>query len=253
MKTKLHLLTVLAVVLFIPQVNGAPSGEVHRMSAIVRYVPQLKIDASLSAPEWKLAVPYKFAKRITAISDVALAPEEGSEARLLYDDKFLYVGAKTADSDVIDNGTSNQTHLYLTGDLIEVFIKPKNHKYYWEIYGTPKAFTTNFYFPSRGRLTAGVFDIPPTSLPKVEAVVYGTLNNWQDKDKGWNVLIAIPLSELRKNGLKFINSEEWTIFISRYNYSRYLPEVELSSYPQILPSFHLHEYYANLIIEPKGK
>ena len=74
-------------------------------------------------------------------------------------------------------------------------------------------------------------------------------NNWKDKDNGWKTLIRIPLAELRKNGMKFAPGEKWTIFIARYNYSRFLPTCEYSGVPQKFAHFHVLSDYAKLIIK----
>lgn len=96
-------------------------------------------------------------------------------------------------------------------------------------------------------LTSAPFDL------KVAAQVQGTLNNWHDRDKSWSMEMAIPRKEIERYGAKFEPGHPWRIFLARYNYSRYLPSKELSSFPQQAetPSFHIIEEYGRLeLIKP---
>jgi len=223
----------------------------YRMEMTACHTGEKEHSAALDSPDWRRAPAYPFRKLICYLNDFHRLPAEGAAVKLLYDDNYLYVGVKMTDSDVITTGTQNQSPLYALGDVIEVFVKPEHEKYYWEIYGTPNKLSTRYYYPSRGTLgMPSGFGPTEVKIP-VDARVSGTLNDERDRDRGWNVLIFIPLAELRKNGLKFTDSEEWTIFVSRYNYSRFLPASELSSVPQVYRSYHNLHSYARLRIEPK--
>jgi len=86
-------------------------------------------------------------------------------------------------------------------------------------------------------------------------MVKGTLNDWKDKDKGWTAEMAVPIADLTRFGDVFGGESKWRILISRYNYSRYLSNVELTSLPCLSKTdFHLIEEYAVLILrQPKYK
>ena len=68
-------------------------------------------------------------------------------------------------------------------------------------------------------------------------------------DKGYSILLAIPRSELEKNGVEFTSGSQWLILTGRYNYSRYLPLCEKSAYPQCYMNFHDDKYYARIRFE----
>jgi hypothetical protein len=197
-------------------------------------------EAWVDAPAYSLQLPSKSLNSDNTI-------QEPGEVKLLWDDNYLYVGAQLDDSDVVNEGTEDQTHLYKTGDLIEVFLKPAGENYYWEVYGTPNNKKSWFFFPSRGRI---IFPACANYLPpglNVAATIAGTFNNWRERDIGWTTEIAIPIKELTVHGAKFDNSCNWTVLIARYNYSAYLEKPELSSYPQLSAvNFHLYEEYARL-------
>lgn len=73
----------------------------------------------------------------------------------------------------------------------------------------------------------------------------GTINKWKDRDKGWSCEMAVPISSLEENGVKFAKkTTPWKILIARYNYSRYLDYKELTAFvPQKKANFHKHEEY----------
>jgi len=73
---------------------------------------------------------------------------------------------------------------------------------------------------------------------KVASYIEGTLNKSNDKDKYWTIEIAILVRQLAPwymftpaEEYYFGPGSEWKVLISRYNYSKYLSEVELSMYP----------------------
>lgn len=177
--------------------------------------------------------------------------EKGS-VKLLWNREYLYVGVEMEDSDVVADGTADQTHLYTMGDTIEVFIKPQNETYYWEIYGTPNNLKTVFFYPGRGRFFVPSSADHPVDVD-VAAAVDGTLNDWKNRDRGWSVIIAIPVKMLEKHGKPFNTEEQWTLMVGRQNYSACLPLKEASSYPALsLRDFHLYEEYAELILNPEN-
>lgn len=218
----------------------------------------LKMDGTMSDPAWMNAPAYSMELSMKKYSDsppslrktLGTELREKGEVKLLWSDEYLYVGARFEDSDVVADGKEDQMLHCATGDLIEVFLKPEAETYYWEIYGTPHEKKTCMFYPGRGRHSLPSNMECEYSDIIVKTSIDGTFNNWKDKDKSWTVELAIPIKKLTALGTKFDESAKWTIFISRYNYSRYLPWVELSSCPRLsAPNFHLYEEYANLILE----
>ena len=173
---------------------------------------------------------------------------QGGTVRLMYDDKYLYIGAFLEDSDVVQYGKANQSPLFLTGDVLEMFLKPVNAPSYWECYGTPDSRKTSYFFcnrnypwdPAKNVLIKGML---------VAAKVHGTLNNHNDQDKGWTVEVAIPLADLAKTGKLFKPGEPWTVLIARYNYNYGSVESNphFSTFPELpVVNYHHLEYYADV-------
>ncbi len=48
----------------------------------------------------------------------------------------------------VAEGKEDQLHHYQMGDLVELFLKPEDYTWYWELYATPIGKKTNFWFPA---------------------------------------------------------------------------------------------------------
>ncbi len=220
------------------------------------FASEVAMDAKMPGNDWQKAVSYPLELvnvqnenwTEEKIRNVGNFLREKGSVRLLWNREALYVGVSMEDSDVFNDGKEDQTHLYTMGDTVEVFIKPENQNYYWELYGTPNRLRSVFFYPSRGRLF--VPSVTHCSVDiSLDVWIDGVLNDWQKRDRGWNLLMKIPVAMLEKYGCPFRNRENWTLFVGRQNYSAYLPLRELSSYPPLpkqKQDFHLYENYARL-------
>ncbi len=203
------------------------------------------LDGNLDDAAWKKAEKYKLRLPADKAAEGKKLLEPG-EVMLAWDDNFFYVAASLADSDVVAEGDEDQLHHYRMGDLIELFLKPDDQSWYWELYATPKGKKTSFWFPGRGRLGLESCYKYDCGL-RVAARVDGTLNDWQDKDKGWTVEMAMPIADLTARGETFRPGSKWSILVARYNYSRYLPWVENSATSALSrTNYHLLEEYRPL-------
>src|SRR5690606_12915631 len=167
------------------------------------------------------------------------APLEPATARVLWDEQHLYLIVELTDRDVVQEDQRDQQHHYETGDVVELFLKPADADYYWEMYVTPNGRQTAFFFPGGGRrgLPSAMTVFPGL---RVAATVDGTLNDWRDTDRGWTGWMSVPLEPLTAHGHAFGPGVDWRILIARYNYGRHLPDVELSSYPR-MPEANWHD------------
>lgn len=209
----------------------------------------VKIDGTLRDPQWRHAPAYQLlAMPVHDEPDRRKVLHEGGTIRMLWNDKYLYLGAQLDDSDVVAEGTANGLPDFQLGDVCELFIRPPDQTWYWELYVTPNNRQTTYFFPGPGRLGLPGNLRAKTNLLKVAAQVQGTLNNWHDRDRGWTAEMAVPISMLTARGEHFgPKAPPWRVLIGRYNYSRYLPEVELSSFPELSKTnFHLLAEYCDL-------
>ncbi|MDY6913307.1 MAG: carbohydrate-binding family 9-like protein [Planctomycetota bacterium] len=209
----------------------------------------VKVDGKLDDPAWEKAVVYK----MNLPADHAAKGRKlqaGGEVRLAWDDRYFYVAVVFQDYDIVAEGDADQLHHYRLGDLCELFLKPNDQTWYWELYVTPRGKKSSFWFPGRGRGLPSCFKYK-CGL-KVAARCDGTLNDWRDKDKGWTGEMAMPISNLTARGEKFGPDADWRILVARYNYDRYSayggPELSATS-PLSIASYHLLEEYAILKLQ----
>jgi hypothetical protein len=174
--------------------------------------------------------------------------QEPGQIQLAWDDEYFYVGISFSDYDLVAEGTADELRHFEFGDLCELFLKPNDESWYWELYVTPRAKKTSFFFPGCGRLgLPSCMDY--TSGLKVAAQCDGTLDNWRDKDTGWTAEMAMPINDLNAEGYPFSPDKRWRILIARYNYSRYFDSCgpELTMTPKLSQTnYHLLSEYAYL-------
>ncbi len=218
------------------------------MNFQVRSCQDFELDGRLGSPEWKKADVWQLSRIGERKPELGPDLNEKGNVRMLCSREYLYVGLELEDSDVVQQGTRHQTHLYTMGDTIELFFKPADDTYYWEMYGTPNELKTTFFYPSRSYVFLPNSEAP---LPEfeVKAHIDGELNNWQTVDKGWSIEFKLPLKTFEQYGAKFRPGHPWQFLVARQNYSRRLPYKENSTVPAIVKSdFHLISQYGILEI-----
>jgi len=205
-----------------------------------------ELDGKLTSPEWKKCAGWPLSR--IGERDPLLGPElnEKGTVRILHSRSYIYVGLEMEDSDVVNQGTRHQTHLYKMGDTIELFFKPADDTYYWEMYGTPNELKTTFFYPSRSYVFLPDSEAPVPEF-EVKAHVDGDFNNWRTTDRGWTIEFKLPIKTFEQYGAKFAPGHIWQFLVARQNYSRRLPLKENSTFPAILISdFHKINQYGKL-------
>ncbi len=231
-----------------------PKGVVYIAKYLAQPFPQSGSDNPSiwkETPSYSLERPKNTTENIPASLKATLGDriKESGSVKFLWNEKGLYVRGEFQDSDIVAEGTKDQEHHYTLGDLMEVFLKPAAQTWYWELYATPQKLKTAFFFPGGGRLFLPSCAENPSDL-SVDAFLQGTLNQWKDRDQGWIATMFVPIQTLTSQGDSFGGGSHWKVLLGRYNYSRYLRQVEHSSAPQLSAlSFHLQEEYATLKLE----
>jgi len=205
----------------------------------------VRIDGILDDDVWRITSTYQFSLGQDQTAQGKKLAEPG-DVRLAWDDTHFYVAIKFHDSDIVAEGKEDQLHHYGMGDLAELFLKPEGSTWYWELYATPTSKKSSFWFPGRGRLGLESGFQYQCGL-QVAAENTGTVNHWEDRDCYWTAEMAMPIRDLTSRGETFRPGSNWRILVARYNYTRYLPEKELSMCPQLSQTrFHRHEEYGIL-------
>lgn len=207
----------------------------------------VKVDGRLDEAVWQGAQVYTM--NLADDRSVGGAKvEQDAEVRLAWNNEFLYLGVKFFDSDIVAEGKKDQEMHFSLGDVCELFLKPADKSWYWELYVTPRGKKSSFFFPSQGRLGL------PSNFEydcdlKVDAQIEGTLNNWSDTDKYWTGEMAMPIKDLTSRGESFGPASDWRILVARYNYSYQLPTsgAELTMTPKLTETnYHSLDEYAVL-------
>jgi hypothetical protein len=174
-------------------------------------------------------------------------PRPATTARLLWDRNYLYFCAEMEDHDLFATVTERNGETWLD-DVFELFFKPspKNLAYY-EFQVNAANTQLELFFPSRG--AGGYRRFAPLTRLGMESAVKlrGTLNKWEDTDKGWTVEGRIPWAAFKATGGRPKPGDKWRFALCRYDYSATLDRPELSSTaPLTRPDFHRYEDYGEL-------
>lgn len=218
--------------------------------------PTFKSSAWKKAPTYQLTRPNQWQGYYESLEADELAKYgetvlEDCTMKILYDDNNLYLGFQVTDKDIKATGTADQQAHFVTGDVIEIFVKPADETYYWEMYSTPQEFRTCYEFESYFK---GVEGNDKLQLDfTVNNNIDGTLNDSSDIDTGWSTVVTIPFISLAKHGKDFTGNEDWTLLIGRYNYlDENFAKEELTCFPEISKvSFHVLDEYAAIKFNPK--
>ena len=163
-------------------------------------------------------------------------PQERGTVKFSKNANGLVISAKLKDSDVVAESSADQGSLNKTGDALQIFLKPENNTFVWEIFVDSNNHKSSFFHWSLGRMFYDKAGNPVVDVKTSKG------------DGFWNAEVVFPVSEARKYGLSFSGKDQWTVMVIRTNYSKYLNKKELSSYPQVIKDFSNPIYFGRLIL-----
>lgn len=175
-----------------------------------------RLDGRLDDPAWKLA-PWT-EDFVDIEGDIKPKPLFRTHAKMLWDDKFLYVGAELEEPNVWATLKEHDSVIFQDNDF-EIFIDPDGDSHlYGEIevnaFGTEWDLLLPKPYKDGGPAING-WEIPGL---KVATHVDGKINDPSHKDKGWTVEVAIPwkaLAEIAKCDCPPKHGDQWRINFSR--------------------------------------
>lgn len=176
-----------------------------------------------------------------------------TRARLVWDREFLYFAGDMDDSDLFADITEHDGKTW-DNDVFELFFKPSADKpAYYEFQVNAAGTKFDMFIPDRGPngfdfakfLKADEFHIDS------KVVLKGTLNQRQDKDKGWTVEGKLPWSDFKMTGGRPDVDAVWKFALCRYDFSQEFKDgPELSTSAPLKSAkqanFHLTQDYASL-------
>jgi hypothetical protein len=209
----------------------------------------ITIDGRLDEPAWQKAAKPEF-----VIFWAGKLPKSKTRARLLWAADALYFAAEMDDVDLYADVTEHNGMCWLN-DVFELFFKPSDKALpYYEFQVNAAGTHLEMFLPARGAGGYGRFGKKDVKLGMVSAVkLNGTLNKWQDEDKGWTVEGKIPWTAFAPTGGRPKAGEVWRYSLCRYDYSVQYERPELSSTSLLTQSdFHRYEDYLRLKFEGVG-
>ena len=224
----------------VPQIPFAPKEYVcYRTSG------EIKVDGHLDGPSWSAA---KWTDYFVDIEgDSKPAPLYKTRVKMLWDDKYLYVGAEIQEPNLWSTLRQRDTVIFRDNDF-EVFIDPNGSTqpyYETEINALGTVWDLLLLKPYRDgvKVAVNAWDIQGL---KVGISLHGTLNNPSDVDTGWTVELAFPWKVLGQCALEGAPPKEgaqWRVNFSRVEWrtkvenGAYVKEREPAT-GQILPEYN---------------
>ncbi len=158
-----------------------------------------KLDGKLDEPAWAEAP--SMGVFVNTMSGEPV--RQRTEAKMLWDDKFLYIGFDSQDDDVWAEFDKRDDKLWQQ-EAVEIMIDANaDGRSYVEFQVSPKGMIFDTYLPEYRKYED---TLDPKAKPfswnsglKAAVKVDGTLNKRDDTDRGWVAEIAIPLTDV--NGM----------------------------------------------------
>lgn len=209
-----------------------------------KYIPnRIKIEGKLDDPAWENAKNIRF-----FIPGSLTEPISKTEAKILWNDEYLYVGYRAYDKDIWSYFTERDSQTCLE-DCLEFFFKPfadKDSYYNFEI----NALGT-VYDALNLKRGAGENRWKLWNCKDLEVAVHinGKINEPLVIDEYWQLEIGIPFASLPTlEGKTPEAGDVWSFHVARYDYSVHLPNgVELSSSAAFkVADFHKYEEWQRL-------
>ncbi len=180
--------------------------------------------------------------------------EQKTWAKVLWDDKYLYVAFDNEDKDIWTTLDKHDDKLW-TQEADEMFIDADGDgKTYVELQVNPKGATFDSYLPSY-RQNQNDWE----SGMKAGVNVEGTLNKRDDEDKRWTVELAIPLDAARGKEKEMKNvppkvGTEWRVNFFRMDQPNGRPQSGTGWSPPMVGDFHALDKFGILIFgDDKGR
>ncbi len=223
--------------------------EARRTYYIKKTREKIIIDGRLNESSWRRA---KIIKGFTRFLAPTKTPTYQTQARMLWDDKNLYIAFECEDPDIWSPKMERDGPLW-KGEVVEVYIDPDGDgKNYKEIEVNPlnQVIDLNIPFAKDGRPGIPWKEGSKWNAQglKTAVKVEGTVNNRQDRDKKWTVEIAIPLINFTTApNIPPQPGDRWRLQLYRIDRSSTLKESkELSSWSPT-PTFHVPENFGEII------
>ncbi len=238
MKQLFCCLTLLPAALFAqpPSTPQRPRFEVKRAASPIR------IDGRLDDKAWQNAQSIVF----IFPWDFQTGAKQKTTARLLWDERNLYVSYECEDADITAQFANRDDPTY-RDDAVEIFINPRPSQ-------------TDVYFGFEMNARAVLYDYVSVASARylfkrlqmdgvqLATFIDGTLNARGDQDKGWTLEVAIPLSNFEELSRPPQPGTVWAATLNRWDGTEPNRRLSISQDPQDRrPNPHRPDKFAELV------
>ncbi|QDT09958.1 carbohydrate-binding family 9-like protein [Planctomycetes bacterium K23_9] len=212
----------------------------HKQALILRATGPIVIDGKRDESPWASAA--SIGDFVFTWSDEDDGNRQPTDARMLWDDDYLYVSFQCSDQDVQAKRNTRDSKVY-RDDCVEVFASPEiNH-------------AENYFNLEMNALGAQLDAYRSASVPgkpsdwnpegiQIAVAVDGSINDSSDVDQGWSLEVAIPFS-LFKHVLpsgKPKPGDRWRLNLNRLEDDQKVLS-QWSQGDRNFPRFHHPEYF----------
>lgn len=152
----------------------------------------IQVDGNIHDPAWRNA-PWT-SDFIDIEGHSKPRPKYRTRVKMLWDERYLYIAAELEEPDVKATLTQRDSVIFKDNDF-EVFLKPlPETKSYYEFEINALNTGWDLFLPKPYNEDGQADNSWDIDGLKTAIAVQGTLNNPRDKDQGWTVEMAIPLT-----------------------------------------------------------
>lgn len=197
-----------------------------------RAASPIQIDGQLSDSVWASAP----AIALVMNSDGAPSPLK-TEARMLYDDRYLYVAFRAADQNIWATMRKRDQHLW-TEEVVEVFVQPNSaHTSYIEVEVNPLGTVLDIFLLDAGKPLA--YESWNSARLKSAVHVDG---------QEWTVEIALPFEDcVTAPHLPPRSGDRWRLNL--YRTDRKPRQLDLAWSPTLRESFHVPARFGEIVFQ----
>jgi hypothetical protein len=183
---------------------AVPRYEVHRAASAIVIDGKGDDKAWAAAGKIELIFPW----------DAQTGAKQKTVARLLWDDKNLYVLYECEDADIVAFHTEHDDPTYLD-DAVEIFINPMPSQtgMYYGLEMNARGVLYD-YVMYQSQYLFKQFDLRGVQLA---TFIDGTMNMRGDKDRGWSLEVAIPWTNFDALSKPPVAGTEWAANINRWD------------------------------------
>ncbi len=214
-----------------------PSADLAHYTVDRTSVP-IAVDGALNDPVWAAAPPMSFVRNL----DGKPSPYP-TEARILYDDKFIYFGFRCVDTNIWSTLKERDQHLW-EEEVVEVFLKPAaNNTGYIELEVNPLGTLLDIYLVD----TRKAIPYKSWNSEKIAWAVRvdGSVDG-KPGDREWTCEIALPLEDVvPAANIPPKAGDQWHLNLYRVEK---LPEpADLAWSPTLREDFHVPARFGTIV------